>query len=480
MRNLALILLIVTACCFTYNAISIEYKTELSTEKLNPNKINQPNFIVLLGDDISAKSLGCFGSPNKGTSPNIDKLAEKGVLFTNMFVSEAICAPARAELYTGLQPLRNGCYVNHNQTIEGTRSVVHYLNELGYRVGLSGKTHFSPKSVYPFEMIKGLPTNCNARFVEEGDWANIEKFIQRDKEQAFCLFLCSVHAHSPWDSGDPSPWKINDLTLPPNLADTRETRMHYREYLAEVKLFDDQVGRVQEMMKRLNLDENTVFIVLDENGTGMPGGKWSGYDWGVRSACVMKWPEKFKVNQQKTNAIVQYCDIVPTMIDVAGGKTPENIDGKSLMGVLTGKEKRHRDYAFFTYNNGPVGPAYPIRAVTDGKYKLIHNLLPDTLFGAWTINGFQFGRDDKMLDRPDRFIYLSWLAKAAGNETAQELVTRFRKRPEFELYDLDNDPWELENIAEEKEMTAHIERLKQVLEKWRKEQGDKGILAEHE
>jgi uncharacterized sulfatase len=466
----------------------IGFATNFSTANSNVQKkqvpsstdLKQPNFIVLLGDDISAKSLGCYGSPNKGTSPHIDKLAEEGILFTNMLVSEAICAPTRAELYTGLQPLRNGCYVNHHATHTGTKSVVHYLSELGYRVGLSGKQHFKPESVYPFEIIEGVPAGGNDRNIEMGDWSKIESFIQRNKKQPFCLFLCSVHAHSPWDSGDPSPWKINDLVLPPNLVDTRETRMHFREYLAEVKLFDAQVGRVQEMMKRLQIDEHTVFIVLDENGTGMPGGKWSNYDWGVRSACVMKWPDEFNVKPQKTAAISQYCDIVPTLIDAAGGKAPSDIDGRSLMPVIKGEEQEHREYAYFTYNSGPVGPAYPIRAVTDGRYKLIHNLLPDTLFGAWTINGFEFGREDPMFDRPDRFIYLSWLAKAKNDASAQQLVTRFRKRPEFQLYDLNSDPWELNNIAENENMQEIKERLRNVLDRWRKMQGDKGIRAEYE
>lgn len=79
------------------------------------------NYLILLADDISASTLGCYGALNPHTSPNIDKLADEGVRFTNMFVSEAMCAPARAELYTGLQPQRNGCYRNHQATNVGTQ-----------------------------------------------------------------------------------------------------------------------------------------------------------------------------------------------------------------------------------------------------------------------------------------------------------------------------------------------------------------------
>jgi N-sulfoglucosamine sulfohydrolase len=141
-----------------------------------------PNFLILVGDDISSSSLGCYGSPNPNTSPNIDKLAREGIRFTNMFVSEAICAPTRAELYTGLQPHRNGCMKNHAATKAGTLSVVHYLRKLGYRVGLTGKRHIRPNSVYPFENVKGFTPNCNARKKTDESWEGVEEFITRDPD----------------------------------------------------------------------------------------------------------------------------------------------------------------------------------------------------------------------------------------------------------------------------------------------------------
>ncbi len=433
---------------------------------------NQPNFIILIGDDISANSIGCYGAANKGVTPNIDNLAEKGVVFTNMFVSEAMCAPTRAELYTGLQPVRNGCYQNHKATFSGTKSVVHYMSELGYRIGLTGKTHFSPKSVYPFEKLEGFPTNCNSRYQSTEDWAEVEEFITREKGQPFCLFLCSIHAHSPWDAGESKHWDEDEIVLPPHFVDTKETRLQFREYLAEVNLFDKQVGKTIAMMKRLKVDENTVFIILDENGAGMPGGKWTSYDWGVRSACVMKWPDKFNANL-KTNVLAQYCDILPTMIDAGGGKVPENLDGKSLLNVITNKKWEHREYAFFVHNNVPAGPAFPIRGITDGKYKLIWNLTPDSVFALRTINGFEVGYDDKMLDRPERFIYLSWLEKAKNDKYAAEMVKRYKNRPEFELYDLDNDAWELHNLIGKDEFNSDFDRLYLALKDWMKNQGDK-------
>lgn len=432
-----------------------------------------PNFLILLGDDISATSLGCYGAENLHTSPNIDNLAKEGIRFTNMFVSEAVCAPTRAELYTGLQPHRNGCMQNHKATNKNVLSVVQRLEKLGYRVGLTGKTHFKPKSVYPFEMVKGFPQNCNLRETPGADWAGVEEFMTRDREQPFCLIICSIHAHAPWDSGDTSRWNADELKLPPFLVDTPTTRELYREHLAEVRLFDDQVGQARELLKATGLEDHTALIVLDENGTGMPGGKWTNYDWGVRSACVMKWPGID--DAAVTDALAQYCDVLPTLLDAAGGEVPEDLDGKSLLPLIRGETDAVREEAFFVYNSGPEGPPFASRAVTDGRYKLMWNLTPDNLFAVRVINGFDYGYEDKKdPDRHPRKMYLTWLEKAGSDPAAETIIQRYRKHPEFQLFDLEKDPWELNNLAEHPESAAQLDRMKAAIEEWMEQQGDAG------
>lgn len=437
----------------------------------------QPNFLILLADDISASSLGCYGADNPGTSPSIDKLAEEGIRFTNMFVSQAVCGPARAELYTGLQPHRNGSMQNHKASKAGTLSVVQHLEPLGYRVGLTGKTHFSPKSVYPFEKVKGFPANCNAREVSTEDWSGVESFMTRDPEQPFCLFICSIHAHAPWDAGDRSRWEMDELKLPPHMVDTERTRHFFREYLAEVRLFDDQVGKAQLLLEKLGLDENTVLIVMDENGAGMPGGKWTNFDWGVRSACLIKWPG-LESGAVVTDALAQYCDIVPTLIDAAGGDVPSELDGKSLLPLISGQTQQHREQAFFTYDSGKEGPPFVSRAVTDGRFKLMWNFTPDNLFAVRVINGFDYGYvDTKMPDRHVRQLYQSWLDPAQMDAAAESAIQRFRKHPEFQLYDLLKDPWEMENLASNPEYATTLHQLKDSITVWMKQQGDDGLPA---
>jgi N-sulfoglucosamine sulfohydrolase len=433
----------------------------------------RPNFLIILGDDISSSSIGCYGSVNPDTTPNIDKLAAEGIRFTNMFVSEAVCGPTRAELYTGLQPHRNGCSKNHMATHKGTLSVVQHLDKLGYRVGLTGKTHFSPATVYPFEMVKGFEKNCNARGTVPESWEGVEEFMTRDAGQPFCLIICSIHAHAPWDAGDTSPWKLEDLKLPPHMVDTEETRHFFREHLAEVRLFDDQVGKVEALLEKLEIGQDTALIVLDENGTGMPGGKWTNHDWGVRSGCIIKWPGAPAL---VTDALAQYCDIVPTLIDAGGGEVPATLDGKSLLPVITGKTTTHRKNAFFVYNSGADGSPFSSRATTDGRYKLMWNLTPDKPFAVRVINGFDYGYVDKMEDRHVRQIYQSWLEKAKTDPAAGKLVQRYRKPPEFQLFDLESDPWEMNNLAANPEYAPRLEELKSAITDWMKQQGDGGFF----
>jgi len=436
------------------------------------------NYLILLADDISASTLGCYRSLNPHTSPQIDKLAGEGVRFTNMFVSEAMCAPARAELYTGLQPERNGCNRNHLPTNVGTKSVVHYLKALGYRTGLAGKRHFSPQSVYPFESVKGFDPKCATRDPHPDNWEDVEKFMTRDSDEPFCLFICSVHAHAPWNAGDSSLWELNELKLPAHLVDNATTRHYYREMLAEVRLFDDQVGTAYALLKKHKLDENTVLIVLDENGVGMPGGKWTTYDWGVRSACVMKWPESYQANF-KTDAIAQYCDILPTLIDGAGGTVPSDLDGRSLLPLIKGETQAHREQAYFMFNNRDdrkVGPHFSSRAVTDGQYKLIWNLTPENMYGVAAISGIDFGKHNRGSDVPK--IYGSWLdSMQEGDAHAAEMIKRYRVRPEYQLFDLNKDRWEMNNLADNPEHQPRLQQLKAGISAWMKQQGDDGHLT---
>ena len=436
----------------------------------------KPNFVIVLADDISADSFGCFGSPNPHTTPHIDKLAASGIRFKNMFVSEAMCAPARAELYTGLMPQRNGTFRNHKASNPDIKSMVHYLNDLGYRVGLAGKKHIGPGKVYPFENIDGICGKAAEANPKPDDWTGVENFIKREPNQPFCIVIGSIHAHSPWTVGDTSHWKKEEVLLPPNLVDTPQTRSAYLHYLAEVREFDRQVGDTVEVLKKTKQFDHTMLIVLDENGAGMPGGKWTVFDWGVRSACVIKCPDSWEANFE-TDAIAQYCDIVPTLIDAAGGKPSADLDGISLMPLIKGETRTHRDRAYFLFNNrvkeGKPDTHFSIRAVTDGKYKFIWNLTPHNLY---SVNVTTCDLTGEARKTDFGLIYPSMIDQMESDPHAQAMVDRIRSRPQHQLYDLTVDPYELHNLAGNPEHVQRVKQFKGDIRKWMKDQGDDGHL----
>ena len=432
-----------------------------ATPAIAESNANQkpPNIIFILADDLASYELGCYGGGNVPT-PNLDRLAREGMRFTQAFASEAICTPCRASLYTGLFPARHGASRNHAAAKPGTLSVPHYLEPLGYRVGLTGKVHVKPKKVFAFTDVPGFEQSCT---LETADYnlTGIREFMQRDAKQPFCLFVCSTLPHAPWTVGDPSQFPPDKLKLPPTWIDTPETRANFSKYCAEIAALDKQVGDILEAAP-----DNTLVFFGGEQGSQFPGSKWTLFAPGVASAMIVRWPGHIKAGTVAA-AIVQYEDVLPTMIEAAGGTPPVTLDGRSFLQVLTGAKIAHRDYAYGIYNNGPDSDPYPIRSIRSGQYKLIRNLAPDSEF------------QNKHSMSPARGNYWqSWVEAAKRDAPSAALMNRFLKRPAVELYDVAADPWELTNLADRPDLAGTRRDLEDRLQAWMKEQGDAGAALD--
>ncbi len=425
----------------------------------------RPNILVIMADDLASNELSCYGGKNLQT-PNIDALANEGMLFNNNYAACAMSVPIRASLYTGLYPAHHGSYQNHKPTNTNVKSVTYYLSNLGYRVGRAGKDHpANQPKVYAFEKVPGFTVNCvspTANFNTDG----VEKFIN-SSNQPFCLYVCSIHPHVPWTWGDPNEFDANKLILPPNLVDNSETRRLFRNYLAEVRSLDNEVGAVMDVLKKSGKLDNTLVLFLGEQGPQLPFGKWTCFRYGQHSALIARYPSKIKA-KTTSDAIVQYEDILPTMVDYVGGKPLENIDGTSFLQVLYGKKKEHRQWSYGIHNNIPEGTPYPIRSIQDKRYKLILNLTPEVKYF-----------EKHMMNVKDKDqVWASWLQSAETNSAAKTLVDKFEKRPAIEFYDLETDPWEMNNLAENKKYSKRILKMKKELYKWMEDQGDTGAAMD--
>lgn len=427
----------------------------------------RPNFLIILGDDCTYNDLPLYGGENART-PSIDKLASEGLTFNRAYLSEAMCQPCRSELYSGQYPMRNGCAWNHSSSRPTTTSMPHHLGRLGYRVGISGKVHVKPQKAYPFEKVPGFDPLCVRNPTRQHIVKGIKDFMA-SKEEPFCLVVALVEPHVPWVMGDASKYPPERLKLPANFADTPRTRADFSAYLAEITYMDDQIGQILKALDDVGQAGNTLVLFSSEQGAQFPGCKWTNWDTGVHTALVARWPGRVAAGK-RTDALLQYSDVLPTFIDAAGGKPGEfPCDGTSFLKVLLGKTEKHRDYVYTVHNNIPEGPAYPIRSVTDGTYHYIRNLLPDELYIEKHLMG------GGHLNNP---YWATWLGSAWTNPHNYEMVKRYTTRPADELYNTSSDPYELKNLAGDSESKEIKARLSTELDRWLKTQGDPGAIQD--
>ena len=403
----------------------------IAEEKPSRQAQDRPNFVIVLADDASWSSFGCNDSGLYTRTPNIDELASQGVRFTNFMGSVAQCGPLRHELYTGLLPPSSGVYSNGSKPRGDYKNLANFLGDLGYKVGLTGKTHFN---VADFHTIPGFESNGN-HSAPAWEMSGVEEFIEtsQSENKPFCVVVASVHAHHPWTMGDPSQFPLDQIIVPPHMVDTPVTREALAIHAAEVEVLDDQVGATMKLLDDMKLAENTVMIFLSEQGTALPNGKWSIYDYGTKALCLVRWPGKF--NPAVTDAVAMYSDIASTLVDIAGGEAPAT-DGKSLLSVLNGETSNHREYAYLVHQAG----GYTQRAIRNKEFKLVWN--PERKVDYYL--------DVLMEPKSGKFFakaWREWLGKAQTDPAAQEKIDRVVKHPEFELYNIKNDPWELDNLA---------------------------------
>ncbi len=435
-----------------------------------PAATNQPNFLLILADDCTFSDLPPYGGQNART-PNLDRLAAQGLTFNRAYVSSAMCQPCRAELYTGQFPMRNGCAWNHSASRPGTRSLPHHLKPLGYRAGIAGKVHVLPADSYPFEDVPGFDPNCVRNPTRAHDLAGVREFMTRDKSQPFCLVVALTEPHVPWVMGDASQYLPKKLKLPPHLADTPKTREDFAAYLAEITYMDGQVGELLAALEAAGVARDTLVLFSSEQGAQFPGGKWTCWDAGLHTALVARWPGKIPAGK-RTDAIVQFADVTPTLLDLAGGASSNpahSFDGRSFTAVLRGEKNSHRAFAYAAHNNIPEGPAYPVRSVTDGQWRYIRNLTPDELYIEKHLMGLAGG------DTVHNPYWPTWMATAGNDPNTYRLVKRYLSRPSEELYETAADPYELINLANKSEHAVIKARLRAELDRWLTAQNDPGI-----
>jgi N-acetylgalactosamine-6-sulfatase len=377
-------------------------------------KNNRPNFVFIFLDDAGWGDFGCYGHRYSYT-PNIDKLAEQGTLFTDFYVNAPVCAPARVGFLTGKFPGRLG--VHHvfeakgiEKTVpEDTVWLMQVLQQNGYRTGHYGKWHLSERnSISPDQygvdehrtLVSTGPgwERPDNDFIAESDELVFDAaigFVERNQDKPFYLNLWSKRPHTPicpsqeqMNVGPYKNWKARGFGKEPIPHATP-----YRQYYATITETDAQIGRFLKKLDELGLSENTVVIISSDNGpesmtpnynacVGSPGPfrgrKRSLYEGGIRVPFLVRWPGHVPQKKVNNTSVVNGTDWFPTVCSLAGIPAPNvDFDGEDVSDILTGSDRdRTRPLMWefrFGQNSDHVINSAPMLAIREGKWKLLMN-----------------------------------------------------------------------------------------------------------
>ncbi|MFM8273984.1 MAG: sulfatase [Gemmata sp.] len=426
----------------------------------HPRRAAAPDIVLFLADDLGLADCGPYGGKDVAT-PNMDRLAKDGVTCTHAFVASPSCAPSRAALLTGLDPMRNGAMLNHAKPKADLKKWPAYFRELGYEVVSFGKVaHYAQVADYGFDRASHFKYHEDDCIEAAVKW-----LAARRAQKPLCLLVGTNWPHVPWPKEPPlDPSK---LALPPTQVDTKETRAARARYLAAVATADRDLGLVYDAARK-HLGSGALFAFTSDHGAQFPFGKWNGYDAGIRTPLLVAWPGHIKPGTT-AGALVSWIDLLPTCLEAAGGKAPEKISGRSFLRVLRDGPGEHRDKVFVTHSGDGDMNRYPLRAVRTREWKYIRNLDPGAEHHTHV---------DKAAAGDGRAYFDSWAERAKTDPAAAAVVKRYHTRPAEELYDLAADPWELKNLAADPRHAPRLGALRADLDAWMKEQGDEGLRTE--
>lgn len=433
--------------------------------------MSKPNIVIYLSDDHGSEFLGCYGNSDIKT-PHLDRIAQNGMRFTHAFTPTPTCAPSRSTLYTGLYPARHGAMGNHTACHSHLATLPKELRELGYRVALAGKKHVKPDEIFDFEYIDAFLPKSNAyerRYRREGlDTIPVERFLSTHKkenpEQPVCLILGDSNPHVTWEPN--KTYHPESLQLPPYIADTPVTRNALANYYQDITTMDTRIGDVDKILETHGYTDNTLFIYMTDHGSEFPHSKWTLYDTGIRLPFIARWHGEIPADTE-TSAMVSHVDLMPTLIDIAGGEPSEDFDGRSFKTVLNGHQKAFRDRIYGTHTRDGDMNVFPQRCVRDHQYKYILNLLPEN---TWTTHFTKV----EGIHESHAEVWNSWVERAKDDPKTAELVYLTQHHPVEELYDINTDPYEINNLAFLETSRPVLERMRADVKQWMQSQGDNG------
>lgn len=431
--------------------------------------------VVLIVSDDHGLDLGCYGNPAVKT-PHLDALAAQGTRFTHAFCTTPSCSPSRSVILSGLHTHANGQYglqhATHKQAAHPwVQGLPNLLKQAGYRTCSIGKTHVAPKESFDFEEYAndGLMGRNTVRMAE-----NAERWIRKADDRPFFLYFCPNDPHRaaqgfannrPYPGVTETTYAPKDVAVPHFLPDQPEVRAELAEYYQAVSRVDTGVGRLMRALKDTGHLDDTLILYLSDNGIPFPGAKTSMYEPGVRLPLLVRSPDQAR-RGSVSDALVDWSDLVPTVLEYTGAKGPDYpLHGRSFLPAAEGRPapgRPGRDEVYGSHQFHEITMYYPVRMVRNRRYKYLLNLAHPLTF-PFASDLYESKTWQGVLKRGDRMY---------GSRTVEALL----HRPRHELYDLEADPRELQNLAEKPEHAAMLKELQGKLRAWQERTKDPWLV----
>jgi arylsulfatase A-like enzyme len=401
-----------------------------------------------VGDDLGWRDTRPYGNAAVRT-PSIERLARDGLLVRYAFGTSPQCSPSRISILSGRYSHATRTEDLHTPLPPGERLLPSLLQAEGYFTGHMAKTHYGPLAEKQFQ------------WYAERTAAALPGFLDAAGDRPFFLWVGFHEPHRPYDSVPPpgghSPTRV---TVPPHLADTPETRTDLARYYDAIARMDSAIGAMVGELDRRGLRDSTLVVVLSDNGAPFPREKGTLYDSGTRTPLIFSWPAGIRAGTIYDRGPVSTIDLMPTLLELAGGRVPESAQGRSFRALLTAPDSyAGRDYVFSERNWHDCDEHQ--RAVRTARYKLIRT---DAYAALPLCTAADIGASPS-------FLALRARARAGRLAPAQRRLFE-APRAGVELYDLQRDPWELTNLADDSAHAARVRELAAVLQTWMEETDD--------
>jgi len=440
---------------------------------------NKPNIIWLMAEDMGL-DLECYGMPGVKT-PHLNKLAKEGILYRRAYCTNPICSPNRSAMMVGVhQNITNTQHHRSNRDLPlraPFKPITYWLRGAGYTCLLG----------HDKVLKQGAKIDCNFKHTATGKWDGVNHFGLFDKRADFSasdqpffsqIQLAVTHRGDWWRGlreSSKSPVPLDEVVLPPYFSDSPEIRYDWAAYLDTVEFMDAEVGMLMQELKDKGLEKKTIVIFIADNGRCNLRGKGYLQEPGIHVPMII-WAPGIAEAGTVVEDLVSTIDISATILKLAGATIPEYMTARPILGV----EKPH--YREFIRSSRDIWDEIDecSRSITTRKFKYIKNHMPEV---PWAT-------DQAYLELNRPALHVMRRQKREGSLSANGLVFFRDQKPDEELYDLENDPEELHNLAGDPQYTSVLKdmRLKELqwlsqhrdfgLEDLGRRQPEKGLAAE--